>query len=343
MPVSILKPLKGFDNGIEENIESFFNLDYPTYELLFSVAEDGDPAIAVIQRFMEKYPGVRARLIVGAIEAGPNPKVNNLMVSYEKAQYDLLLISDSNVRVDPLYLKRLVPLVNSNVGVITAVVAGIHASGIGGLLEATYLNTFYARWMHIMAAFGNSPVVGKSMCFRKSSAERFGGMTNLAQYIAEDYMAGQAMRKLGLRTVIMPDPVQQYIGFYQFKTFWSRHLRWGRIRKSQAPLAFIFEPLVMAPVSGIVGALAFHNLFGVPFLAFLLFHLAAWSCCDLLMMKKLEAKVSGRSWVLAWIVRWFAWWLRETLAFPLWIHMACGNTVNWRGRQLRISSGGLLR
>jgi ceramide glucosyltransferase len=289
-----------------------------------------------VQNLVRKYPAANARLIIGAVDIGPNPKVNNLMLSYRGARHDLLLISDSNVRVFPHYLKRLVPLVGQHVGVITAVVAGTHALGFGGHLEAAYLNTFYARWMHIASAFGNSPVVGKSMCFRRSSAERFGGMTNLARYIAEDYMAGQAMQKLGLKTVIMPEPVQQFIGRHPFKAFWTRHIRWGRIRKSQAPFAFLVEPFIGAVVSGILGAFAFHHLLtGIPFLVFLLAHLGLWSICDLFMMRRMESKLSWRSWMF--------WWVRETLAFPLWLHMACGNTVTWRGQRLKISAGGLLR
>ena len=85
-PVSILKPLKGADPGLRENLEGFFRLDYPDYELIFSVADLKDAACGIVWKLIEKYPSVRSRLMIGATEAGANPKVNNLVRSYERAQ-----------------------------------------------------------------------------------------------------------------------------------------------------------------------------------------------------------------------------------------------------------------
>lgn len=332
--VSILKPLKGLEDGLEENLETFFTLDYPRYEILFSIADPHDPARNLIEKLQKRYSQIPTRLILGCVNAGPNPKVNNLILSYEQANNDHLLISDSNVRVAPDYLKRLAPLLTSQVGIVTAIVAGKFASGVGGWLESIYLNTFYARWMHVASAMRHPTVVGKSMFFRRSTAERFGGMMNLSRYIAEDYMAGQAMQRLGLEVVIMPDPIDQYIGFHRFSTFWSRHLRWGRIRKSQAPAVFFLEPFLSCAFSGVAGAIAFSRLGILGGLLFLAFHLSIWSFFDLLMVRRLEGHLK-----LHHVVGWF---LRELLALPQWVHMACGNTVNWRGNRLKISSGGLL-
>ena len=172
--------------------------------------------------------------------------------------HDWVLISDSNVRVNPDYLKRLVAHLSPGVGMVTAVIAGQDASGVGGNLEATYLNTFYARGMNIAAGFGRVCVVGKSMLFQRSTAKRFGGMRTLGCYLAEDYMAGEAMRRLGLQVVIACDPVEQVIGEYSFDSFWKRHLRWGRIRKRHGMSAFALEPLTGAFVSGVLGAVSMH-------------------------------------------------------------------------------------
>jgi len=319
---------------MEENIESFFRLEYPRFELLFSVAESGDPAREIVERMMKKYPRVAAQLFIGDIDIGPNPKVNNMIRGYEKARFDWILISDSNTRVDPIYLRRLTPHLNARVGVLSAVVAGRNPDGVGGLLEAAYLNTFFARWTHLAAVLGRPFVIGKSMCFRKSTAERFGGIRNLAHYIAEDHMLGQAVLRLGLKVVIMTDPVKQHIGDYKISSFWKRHVRWGRIRKSQAPLVFLFEPFVGALMSGLMGAIAFKNWLGVPPELFFLAHVGLWSLCDGLMIYRLESKLKMKAI--------FAWVLRELLALPLWIHMACGSTILWRGNRLKIMPGGLV-
>lgn len=336
-PVSILKPLKGVDPSLEANLEGFFRLDYPDYELIFSVAQAHDPAYGVVNRLIARYPRVRARICVGETLVGPNPKVNNLLGAYESAANDWVLISDSNVRVRPDYLKRLVAHLKPGVGLVTAVVAGIvddGARGPGAELEAAYLNTFYARGMNLAAAFGKACVVGKSMLFRRSVAQRFGGMRTLGRYLAEDFMAGEAMQRLGLEVVIASDPVEQVIGDYSVGAFWKRHLRWGRIRKRHSLSAFALEPLSGAWVSGMLGAWSAHALLGLPMANFLLAHLGVWSLCDILVMRRMGVP-------LRWSTP-LAWAAREMLALPLWLHIASGNTVDWRGHKLAIGAGGIL-
>jgi ceramide glucosyltransferase len=334
-PVSILKPLKGRDAGLLENLESFFLIDYPDFEILFSVSDARDPAAAVVRELMVRYPRVQARLITGSVDAGPNPKVNNLIKSYAQAAHDWLLISDSNVRVKRDYLKRLVAHVDNGTGVVTSVVAGQNPEQLGGHLESVYLNTFYARWMLLTASFGKPAVVGKSMLFRRSSAERFGGIKTLANYLAEDYMAGEAMRRLGLKVQMAHDPLPQHLGRYTTSDFWSRHVRWGRIRKAQAPVAFAIEPLLSPCLSGVLGAFALEKFLPGPGVAaYLALHLFIWSFCDLLLIRRLRTRLSWPTPV--------AWFVREALYLPLWLHIASGNTVNWRGNRLTLQQGGLI-
>ncbi|MFM8269033.1 MAG: glycosyltransferase [Pseudomonadota bacterium] len=332
-PVSILKPLKGADEGLTENLQSFFNQNYPKYEILFSVTDPGDPAIPVVEKLMSQYPLVNAKLHCFPQAMGPNPKINNLMTAYEEAQNDIVLISDSNIRVKADYLLHLVPDLKDSVGIITAVVAGISPSGLGGWLEASYLNTFFARWMVLTKKLGFPSVVGKSMVFRKTHLKRVGGLSNLAHYIAEDYMAGHAMEKLDLKIEFMRSPIEQYIGVYSYEQFWGRHLRWGRIRKSIAPFAFLIEPLFFSTVSGFLGAWALSSLFGASFFQLWILHMIFWAFCDALIyqiMDRFSLKAMG------------AWFIRECLAPVLWFSILSGNTVFWRGREYKILQGGLL-
>ena len=334
-PISILKPLKGVENGIELNLRTFFELDYPEYELLFSIADPNDPARKVVERLMKEFPHIPSRLIMGSVDLGPNPKVNNLIQSYQEAQHDWLLISDSNVRVPPTYLKDLAVHFEPGVGLITALVSGKNPENLGGHLESIFLNTFYARAMILAYRFGRPCVLGKSMLFQRKVANRFGGIRTLARYLAEDYMAGEAMRRLGLRVIIAHHPVQQHIGKYSVHSFWSRHLRWGRIRKAQAPLLFFVEPLLGSVVSGLFGAWAWNRLFNIPMGWFFCFHLGVWALCDLSIARKMGSLLNAD--VLG------VWILRELSSLPLWICIASGNTVNWRGKELCIQSGGILK
>lgn len=319
--------------GLALNLESFFHLDYPQYEIVFSVSEENDPAISVIQELIRIYPEVDASLMVGETILGINPKINNLNRSYEIAKYDRILISDSNVRVGPDYLQRLAPHLTDDVGIATAVVMGTNAQSMGGELEATYLNTFYARWMHLSAVFGFPAVVGKTMFFKKNTLKRMGGLKTLSRYIAEDYMAGVAVQRLGLKVSIVNDPIPQFIGKYSLGAFWARHVRWGRIRKSMAPLAFGIEPIFGALVSGVLGGVALWQITGISPVIFFVLHLMIWGMCDTILMIKL------RQWTPKSIL---SWCLRECLALPLWIHTLVGNTVEWRGRRYKLLAGGIL-
>lgn len=333
--ISILKPLKGCDGGLRENLLSFFHLDYPQYEILFSVANPGDPAVPVVHELLAGHPNAKARLIIGDVEATPNPKVNNLLRSYQEAQHDWLLVSDSNTRVAPDYLRRMAGSFHEDVGVVTAVVAGRGAQSLGGHLEACYLNTFYARCLHFADFFSIAFVLGKSMLFRRSVADRFGGLRHLGNYVAEDYLMGEAMRRLGLKVAVNIDPVPQFIGKYRFGAFWQRHLRWGRIRRSQVPFLFAIEPFQSMIVSGLSGAYAAWSLFEVAPVNFFAGHALLWAAADNLLQSRLVGKLTWKM-VASWL-------LRELLAFPLWLHMAAGSHIEWRGAKMRVLGGGMLQ
>jgi len=330
-----LKPLKGLDFQLEENLESFFRLEYPKFELLFSVASEEDPAYEIVRRVASKFPRVRARIFVGEVKVGGNPKVNNLVKGYQAAAHDWILVSDSNVRVPRDYLKVVTQDFDEQTGVVTAVVSGQYLGrGFGAPLEATYLNTFYARWMMIAVKFGAPVVIGKSMLFRRSEANRFGGVELLAQYLAEDYMTGHAMKLLGRRVKVMHEPIIQMIGDYSFKEFWSRHVRWGRIRRAQSPLVFPLEPLLSFWISGAFGAYALSHFDILPYWQTLTMHACIWALCDIFLMERMKEAIKPKN-LLAWIVR-------ESLHVPLWIHVAMGTSVNWRGTKLNLQQGGLL-
>lgn len=333
-PVSILKPLKGLDPDIKENLESFFRLDYPEFEIIFSVEDTADPVNGIVEELIKQYPNVHAKLICGAINWGPNPKVNNLIKSYSVAKYDFILITDSNVRVPEEYLLHVVDKMKPDVGVVTTCIAARDAKGLGGRLEAMCMNTFNARWFHAASALGEPMVFGKSMLFRRSVAELFGGLPSLFPFLAEDYMMGKRMKEMGLKIALMDIPVVQHIGYWKLVTFWKRQLRWGRLRKSHSLFFFLIEPAGSALVSGAIGAWALHHLVGFPFWAFFFLHIAIWAGCDALLMKKLDRNLTASSFLY--------WLLREILSVPLWIHILCGNTINWRGNHLALKSGGRL-
>lgn len=332
--VSILKPLKGMDPSLEKNLRSFFQLDYPKFELLFCVAEESDPAVAVARSLLQEFPHVSARISIGSCEVGVNPKVNNLIRSYEASSYDCVLISDSNTRVPPDFLRSIISQFGDDVALESSIVAGEQAEGISGRLDASFMDTFCAKGTALASVFNIPCVTGKSMLFRRSILEKIGGLRALSNEIAEDYVAGQLLHKLGYKVIVSCTPITQIVGKMSFKSFWDRHLRWGRIRKVYAPVIFFLEPLSLSTVSGVFGGIAGKNLFGWnPILVFFS-HMLAWCILDLFLLKKMQKRIS-----LGAIA---AWWVGEFLRFPIWIHTALGNSVRWRGNRLTLQPSEIL-
>ncbi|HKM53947.1 MAG TPA: glycosyltransferase, partial [Isosphaeraceae bacterium] len=163
-PVTILKPLKGLDEELEENLRSFFRLNYPTYQLLFGVADANDPAIPVVQKLLEEFPDHDARLVVGCPSFGLNPKVENLASMDRFRKHAVILISDSNVRVRPDYLRETTCyLADPGVGLVTNLFAGIGETHSGAIMENLQLNGYIAGGMALASVLRVTCVVGKSM------------------------------------------------------------------------------------------------------------------------------------------------------------------------------------
>jgi ceramide glucosyltransferase len=332
--ISILKPLCGLDEGLEANLESFFQLDYPKFELLFSLANSNDPARPLVEKLIRQYPNVHACLRVSDTQIGKNPKINNVYLDYKTCRYPLVLISDSNIRVEPDYLKSMVSLLKNDVGVVTSAISGVGATSLGAAIEAIYLNTYLFRWIHLSNKLGKPIVMGKSMLFRKQDIARCGDIEALANLIAEDYGTIAMMKTLGLKIAVMNQPVDQYLGAFSLKSFWGRHIRWGRIRKACEYKLFLAEPLSSALVSGMVGGLAFHRLMGLGVFPFLGLHLSLWFAVESLLAIKTGSAISFKTF--------YSWFLLELLALPFWLYSLCGNTIQWRGNKLKLFKGGRL-
>lgn len=330
--ISVLKPLKGVESDLEDNLVTFFELDYPDYEIIFCIADADDPARPVVEALMRRYPEVSAKLILGYVEAGPNPKVNNLLRPLVRAKHDLVLVCDSNVRATAGYLKLLASEMNEDVGVVTGIVAARGAKNLAGALEAVYLNGFLSRCVLCGSKVGIPFVMGKTMLFRRSVVARFGGLRGLSQYIAEDFWMGQKVKEAGLKIKMLRVPIHQHIGAYRFSSFWSRHLRWGRIRRFQALGPFLLEPLGMALGSSVMGALALSHFIGGGFWGFLLASLFFFAGVDCTLAARLGDGFHPRLIV--------AWFMREACSIPMWLHTLIGNRVLWRGNRLRLHRGG---
>jgi len=329
-PVSVLKPVKGEDAGLEANLRSVFAQAYPDFEVLVGAADADDPAVAVARRVAAEFPRVRSRVVVDAREIGPNPKVSNLANLLRHARHETLLISDSNVRVAPDYLEDLVRhLEQPGVGLVSSPIRGAGAAGLGGRLDALHLNTFVMGGTAALhRLFGAVCVVGKSMLLRRRLLAELGGFEFLGQFLAEDQVCGQEVRRRGHALALSGRPVDNVVGAPSVRQFAGRYLRWARIRRHIAPAGYRGEVL-LSPV-----AVAFAGLVAGPTVAAVATFLTAWLGSTLLAAASERRAGVGRP-LAAYPLPVLA---MELLTGLLWPLPLLTGTVRWRGRRLRIGA-----
>lgn len=240
--VSVLKPLKGLDDNLFDNLESICNQDYPEYEIIFSLQDYNDPAFKVAEKIKDKFPDKNITLHVERCNAGLNPKVNNLIHAYKIARHDYILISDSNVMVEKNYLKEIMTnMEDPDVGVVSNVIQGVGARSIGSALENLHLNSFVMGSVCFLDKFLKMPcVVGKSMLMRKEDIEAIGGFRSVKNVLAEDYIIGKKMQKSGKKVILSKHIIRNVNEYWGIRRFLNRHTRWGSSDgKSAEPAIFL--------------------------------------------------------------------------------------------------------
>lgn len=242
-PVSIIKPLKGIDDNLFDNLESFCKQDYPEYEVIFSLQDINDPAYRVAEKIKNKYPHL-VRIIVDGSERALNPKVKNMISAYRNSKYDYFLISDSNVYVEKDYLKKTVSYMTENTGLVTNLIVGVSGRSIGAKLENLQLNSFVILATCLLDQFLKIPCsIGKSMLMRKRDFEEIGGFDAIKDILAEDYMLGKLMHEKGKGVVLSSYMVKNVNEYWSFSRFLNRHTRWAKIRWKIGGIKYFTEPL----------------------------------------------------------------------------------------------------
>ena len=231
-PVSILKPLKGLDDNLFDNLESFCRQDYPEYEILFALQDHNDSAYKVARKIKDRHPGKNITIVVERCGAGLNPKVNNLIPAYRASRYDTILISDSNVLVGPDYLRSIAEkLTDPAAGLVTNLIRGTGGRTLGAVLENLHLNSFIVGSVCFLDRYlGRSCVIGKSMLMRKKDLESIGGFPAFKDVLAEDYLIGRKMQEKGKGVIVSGYRVNNVNQYWTIGRFLNRHTRWGKLR-----------------------------------------------------------------------------------------------------------------
>jgi ceramide glucosyltransferase len=326
--VTIFKPLAGDDDGLVENLDSFARLDYPAFELLFGVASPDDSALAVARRFIARHPHVDARIHLTNADDAVNPKVAQLITLDRHARGEIVVISDSNVRVAPDYLWSMVTELSApGVGLVTSVFAGTGERTLGAALENLQLGTMIGPGVAAAALLTKRPfTVGKSMAMWRRDLVRLGGFPRVGNVLAEDHMLGRLFMAEGYGVKTSLDAVENRNIDCSVRRSIERHTRWAKMRRALAPTAFVFEPFLTPLI--IATAVAVINP-TKPTIAAVLVTAIVQSAFAFLSMRILRGH--GMRWYYAPLEI-----VRTGLMVFCWLRACASRRIRWRGHDFMV-------
>jgi ceramide glucosyltransferase len=336
-PVSILKPLKGTDPDIYESFRSHCLQDYPEYEIIFGVSDPDDPAVASVQQIQREFPERRIKLVVSSTILGANVKVSNLEQMLTSARFEHLIVNDSDIRVEPDYLRRVIaPLADERVGMVTCLYRGVAAPTFGSKLESLGIATDFcagvlvARQLERGLRFG----LGSTLAFRRTDLDRIGGFRSIVDFLADDYELGRRISGLDLEVVLSDVVVETHLPTYDARGFLAHQLRWARgVRDVRA--------------GGYIGLVSTYGLMWA-LLTLFASHAAPWSWGVFgvtILLRLAMALAVGKSVLQDSQLLKSLWLLpvRDLVAVAVWVASFAGHTVTWRGDQFELKKGRLMR
>ncbi len=322
-PVSILKPLFGADEGLEENLRSFFLQDYAAFELLLAVNHAEDHGAVIARRLMSEFPRVPARVVVTGDSPRPNGKVFSLTQMLRYARYNILVMADSDIRVTPEMTRVLASeLLDPTIGLVTCPYRAIPGASFWSHLEAIGMNTEFLSGVLVARLLsGMDFALGCTLAVRRSALEGIGGMEALEDYLAEDFMMGKLVAQSGLRVILSSYLIEHRIGSQNFSANLRHRLRWARSTRRSRPWGYVGEiftnPLPLALLMLLIAPSTWPFALAVTaFRAGSAFAVAGCVLADPLTRRKF------------YLVP-----LQDIFSFATWVAGFFGNSIEWRGRR----------
>jgi ceramide glucosyltransferase len=252
-PVTILKPLCGAERDLYECLRSFCDQAYPRFQVVFGAQAPDDPAIAVVRRLQREFRGLDLQLVINQARHGSSGKVSNLINMMPIARYDYLVVADSDIRVTPDYLAKVVPpLVGTDVGIVTCAYRGRSRLESWSILESAFINDWFMPSVYVAAMLGSRAFAfGATIALRREVLARIGGFGPIADQLADDYRLGELTRRIGLRTILSDAVVDTSVYERSFGDLVRHQLRWLRTIRAVRPggYALSFMTLGLAPAA----------------------------------------------------------------------------------------------
>jgi ceramide glucosyltransferase len=334
-PVSLLKPIYGLDPEAYENFASYCRQDYPKYEILFAVRNAQDPATSVIRKLISDFPELPVRLIVTPETLGTNDKVSKLCGLARAAKYNLLVLSDSDIRVGPNHLRSVAaPFRDAQVGAVTSMFTGLPLRSLWPELEAIYLSTdFMPAVLMARQVEGVHFALGATIAVRRECLGEIGGFEALVDEAADDHEIGRRIAAGGHRVELVDASVKTWCCLQSLREFFIQRLRWAIMARQARPLGYFGLIITHGlPWTVVAAILAPTRPLALIFVASYLvlrmgvvWTVGIWGLRDELLKRR--------------------WWLVpvwDAFAFVLWLNSLFWSRVHWRGVEYRVSEGRLI-
>lgn len=332
-PVSCLKPVKGLDIDAYENFASFCRQDYPEYEIVFCVDAD-DPTREVIEKLQRDFPDRQIRVLYGSQRNAINDKVARLVRLTDEAKHDIFVITDSDVRVRPDYLRTVVaPFRNPHVGAATCLYVSTKERGLAQLLQSIgMISDFFASVMVAWKLDGVTFTFGQTIVTTRKAVAGYGGYPAIEDRPADDVYAGRLVAEQGYEVKLLPYVVQSVADFGSFGELLHKRLRWATVQRLMRPwghLGLIFT-------FGLPWALVAVATHPTPNVA--LGYLGGYAACRIAI-----------TWMIAvWGMKQGGVWKKmplipvwDALASAIWAISFGRKTVRWRGVDYFLREGRL--
>ena len=332
-PASILKPVRGLDHDAYENFTSFCRLDYPEYELVFAMADADDPVIPVLRQLQKDFPERQIRFVTGVQRLGENNKVNNLCRLVKEARYDLLVMSDTDVRVEPNYLREVgAGFANPEVGAVTSFYRCAGGGSIAadldmlGMCADSAPSALVARKLEGKVQFA----FGWTMATTKKHLAEIGGWEAMVNHHSDDFELGNRIAKQGYRVELMREPVTMVFPRETFREFLTHELRWSIGLRNVRPAGYagmIFtHGLPWAVVAALAAITAGWTALAVEYLgAYVVLRLSVAWAAGVWGLK--DKNIAKRLWLIP---------LRDAISAAVWAIGFFTDKITWRGLKYRV-------
>jgi ceramide glucosyltransferase len=332
-PVTILKPICGLEKGLEENLRSTCIQDYPEFQVVFSAQRRDDPALPLLYALQSEFGPAKVDVVVDDAQAAPNGKIRNLLGALPRARHPWLVISDSDVRLRPDYLKTIVPLLaEPGVGCACTFYKAVGAERWYEALEQLTLNADFVPNLVFAYLSGASQfVLGASTALTTSVLQEIGGLAALSDYLVEDFEMGRRILATGKRVAIAPYFVETMVDLKSPRQWWTHQVYWDQNTRAANPWGLLGTLVIRAiPFALLFAAVRLFDPLGCAVLALTLAVRCLLAAASLHLV--LQDRTSLKNLALLP--------LRDLAGLVSWILAFVQPTVIWRGEQFRLTPDG---